>query len=162
MLRLLFLLALIGGGFGAGWTVQGWRHGAAETKAAVRTVYVTREQGAINTAAAAKDATAQAEIRYVTRTIVKEVPTYVSPATDARFPLPVGLVRVHDAAAIGIDPARLSDPAGLADDQASDVEASEAASAIAGNYGECRATATRLTELQDWVASQAMAFNAPH
>lgn len=158
MWRLSLVVALMATAFFAGWKVDGWRHAAADTKAAVRTVGITRQQGAVSTAAAARDAQVQTEIRYVTRTQIKEVPVYVTPEADARFPLPVGLVRLHDAAALGVDVADVPDPAGRPDDSASAVAASDLGGAIAGNYGECRADQARLIGLQGWVRDQAAAF----
>lgn len=160
MWRLLLALALAGVGFAAGWQVQGWRHGAADTKAAIHTVQVTRQQGAISMAVAAKDAAVQTEIRWRTKTLIEKVPTYVTAETDRRFPLSTGLVRLHDAAALGEDVALVTDPAGKPDDQASAVEASDLARTVSENYGECRADAARLIALQDWYTAQEKAFSA--
>ena len=63
---------------------------------------------------AKQDDTAQAAIRVVTKTIIKEVPTYVTAATDRSFPLSVGFVRVLDAGAAG----SLPGPPGESDDSA--------------------------------------------
>jgi hypothetical protein len=41
-------------------------------------------------------------VRTVYRTIERKVPTHVTAEIDARFPVPVGFVRVHDAAALGL------------------------------------------------------------
>ncbi|THD80643.1 MAG: hypothetical protein E7812_07895 [Phenylobacterium sp.] len=119
-------------------------------------VQVTRAAGDVSTAAAARDAQAQTQIRYVTRTQIKETPTYVDAATDAAFGVPVGLVRVHDAAALGLDVSAVPDPAGRADGDASSVAASDLGRAIIANYGECRADQARLAELQDWLRKQVL------
>ena len=93
-----------------------------------------------------KEAAAQAVIRTVTKTIIKEVPTYVQ-ATAC--PLPGGFRVLHDAAANGEVP----DPARVAD--AAAVPARDAAVTVAENYGTCRENATRLSGLQEWVRAQA-------
>lgn len=103
----------------------------------------------------------QAEIRWRTITTIREVPVYVSPETDHRFPVPVGLVRVHDAAARGVSPAEVPDPAGRPDDAPSGVAASALGSTVAANYGSCLADLERFRDLQSWVTQQAAAWNAP-
>lgn len=103
----------------------------------------------------------QVRIRTVTRTILERVPIYVTPDTDRRFPLPLGLVRVHDAAARG-DLTEVSGAPASDDGQASAITASAAGSTIAQNYGSCRADQSRLEALQDWVTQQRILFNGPH
>jgi hypothetical protein len=75
-----------------------------------------------------------------------KVSDYVPPIVDHDFPLPVGFVRLHDAA---VDLSALPG-AGATDAQASDVKASEAAGVIVGNYGTCHEIAEQLSGLQDW------------
>lgn len=101
------------------------------------------------------------EIRYVTQVQIREVPKYVTAETDQRYPLPWGLVRLHDAAALGLDPSALPNPAGQSDDAPSDVAASRGAIVIAENYGQCREDAARFAALQDWVRRQQKAWDAP-
>ena len=141
-----------------GWKIAEWREGAQEAKQVVHTVYVTKAQGDVSTVAAAKDAAAQTVIKWRTQTVIKEVPTYVSAQTDSAFPLPWGLVRVHDAAAAGVDVSALPDTAYGPDGSASTVAASRAAEVISGNYGACLANAERLSALQGWISAQAAAF----
>jgi len=87
-------------------------------------------------------------IHDTTQTLQREIPSYVTPATDRAFPLPWGFVRLHDAAASGLStlPA-----AGPTDAAASDVAASTAAGVIVTNYGICHETVAQLSALQDWV-----------
>lgn len=127
---------------------------AAEKAAAVHTQAVEVAQAQISAAASVHEQAAQTVIRTVTRTIIKDVPTYVTAQDDLRYPLSVGFVRVHDAAALGVDVSQIPGPAGRSDDQVSPVKPSDAAAVIAGNYGEARADAERLTALQDWVTAQ--------
>lgn len=60
----------------------------------------------------------------------------------------VGLVRQHDAAALGVDPDTLPLTPGLTDDACSAVTNSELADAISDNYAAARANAQELTDLQ--------------
>ncbi|MGH6979023.1 MAG: hypothetical protein ACRED4_07010 [Brevundimonas sp.] len=162
--------AMLAIGFGAGWTVRDWKAAAdhrGELSEKVRTVerivYRERAQADVTSAVETKAAEAQVQIRTVTQTIIKEVPVYVSPETDARFALPVGLVRVHDAAAAGHP---LPEPSGQPDDaagnaQPSDIPPSRLAATIAANYGVCLADAARFSALQDWIRQQQAVTNAP-
>lgn len=156
-------------GFGGGWTVRDWKAGADATEAAkaqarqvIRVVERQREQADVTTTVEARATDTQVQIRTVTQTIIKEVPVYVSAETDARFALPVGLVRVHDAAAAGRP---LPEPAGEPDGAAGDLEASDVApswlaATIAENYGTCRLDQSRLADLQDWIRRQQAVMNA--
>ncbi|MCL6619727.1 MAG: hypothetical protein K6T33_08050 [Thermomonas hydrothermalis] len=96
-------------------------------------------------------------VRYVDRVRIlranaadlhQEIPRHVTTSADAACPVPVGFVRVHDAAAQGvpIDPA-----AGDPDAPAPGIALSRVAATVADNYGACHETAAQLTALQDWV-----------
>lgn len=89
---------------------------------------ITRKQDVAN-------AEAKQKIVYRTQTLIQKVPEYVTPQTDARFPLPCGFIRLHDAAANGLDVAAVPLPAGKSDADECPVAASTAASIIVGNYG---------------------------
>lgn len=104
-----------------------------------------KARAAIAAPIAAKQAADQARIITVTKTIIKEVPTYVK-TTDC--PMPGGFRVLHDAAANG----ELPDPARVAD--AAPAAAATVATTIADNYGTCQETAARLSGLQDWVRAQ--------
>lgn len=80
-----------------------------------------------------------------TQTIIKQVPVYVSEAADRACTVPVGFVRLHDAAAAAL-PA--PEPAGAADAAGSGVALSAVAAVTAENYGACNANASQLTQLQ--------------
>lgn len=82
------------------------------------------------------------------RTIIKEVPVYVSEAADRACPVPAGFVRLHDAAAANVPP---SGSAGPADERAAPVALSAVAATVAGNYTECHANAEQLRQLQAYV-----------
>lgn len=82
-----------------------------------------------------------------TNSIQLQVPAYVPPSTDRAFPLPLGFVRLHDAAATGVPEV---DGPGPADAEPSTIAASTALSVIVGNYGTCHETTEQLIALQDW------------
>ena len=104
--------------------------------------------------AGAAEAKAQDRIRTVYRTLRAEIPAHVALETDRRFALPVGLVRLHDAAARGVELSRVPDPAGKPDGAASDVQPSDLAGAFVDNYGACRADGEQLAALQVWIRRQ--------
>lgn len=99
----------------------------------------------------------QTKIQY--QTIVKEVPTYVTPAMDRSFPLSVGFVRVLDAGALGLDVAAVPGPAGLADDTASPIAPSDAAKTLVGNDEICRQTQQMVLGWQSWYTEQRSAWD---
>lgn len=166
-------------GFGAGWTVRDWKAGSDEAdglKEQVRTVervvYRERAQADATSAVEARAAVEGERIRLVTRTLVKEVPVHVTPDADARCIVPVGFVRIHDAAAAGrpvSEPAREPDaPAGDApSDRAGPLDApsqttlSGVAEAVAENYGSCHGDLNRFRELQAWIRAQQAVMNTP-
>lgn len=82
------------------------------------------------------------------RTIIKEVPVYVSEAADRACTVPAGFVRLHDAAAANLPP---SGRAGPADERAAPIALSTVADTVAGNYTDCHANAEQLKQLQAYV-----------
>lgn len=133
---------------------------AAERAAQAYAQAVAIRDAQITAAAAQHDAAAQQAIVIRYRTITREVHDVVTPAIDARYPLPVGFVRVHDAAALGLDLSAIPSPAGEPDDAASSVTASDAAATITANYGRCRSASQQLIDLQAWLRSVSAA-NTP-
>ena len=102
-------------------------------------------------------AEARIEVRYVGRvqvvrekaqTITREIPVYVTPTADAACPVPVGFVRLHDAAAAN-EPA--GPAAGNLDAPAEGVALSDVAAAVADNYAAAHENAEQVTGLQDYV-----------
>jgi hypothetical protein len=108
-----------------------------------------------STQIAVQHAERKAEIRWRTRTLTERIPVYVSAETDRRFPLPWGLIRLHDAAIEGVVPP----PPSESDGSASDVTASAAAATLVANAGACLENSLELELLQDWVRSVA---DPPH
>ena len=158
-------------GFSGGWTVRDWKAASddaaaiaaahkAQLAAVAAALKLGREQATTSDRIATAAAEAQVEIRTVTRTLIKEVPVHVTPDDDRRCVVPVGFVRIHDAAAAGIRP--VPDPAGRADDAASGLALSAVAGTVVENYaGTCAANARQLSDLQAWVRAQAAVMNGP-
>ena len=153
-------------GFAGGWTVRDWKAGAEgeaaakeQVKVVERIVWRERAQADVTSRIETRAAEAQVQIRTVTRTLIQEVPVYVTPDADDRCIVPVGFVRLHDAAAAG---GAVPEPAGLADDAPSGLELSAVAAGVAENYGDvCRANAQQLSDLQAWVREQQRVSNQP-
>lgn len=102
-------------------------------------------RAAISVPIAAKEVVVQEKIRTVFKTIIKEVPTYVS-INDC--PMSPGFRVYYDAAANGVIP----DPASIPN--AAHVPAQDVANTTAENFRTYHETAARLTALQDWVRAQ--------
>jgi hypothetical protein len=124
---------------------------------AAQLAYFTERQAAASQTIAVADQAAQDRVRTITRTLIEEVPAHVSATTDVRFPLPLGFVRLHDAAVAGDDLSAAAPGSVGPDDAASGVAASAAAAVIVGNYGSCHADQARLAELQAWARSVGLA-----
>lgn len=133
----------------AGASAKALKVEAGQLRAALR---VTAAQQQIASDIGRQAAEERVRIEYRTRTLIREVPTYVTPEIDARFDLAVGLVRLHDAAALGVDVSAVPDPAGRADDQAADVAASDFGAAVVENYGVCHALRSQVLAWQSWAA----------
>ena len=161
----LAAVAVAGGAYKLG-SDSGW----ARRDAAALSADLAREKGAHLADLRAAEASqrlggehqlAAERIRTVYRTIERELPTHVTAETDARYPVPVGFVRVHDAAALGLPVADVHDPAGRPDDAASELAASLAARVVAGNYEACAVNTERLSAWQAWWRGQLAAANRP-
>lgn len=97
---------------------------------------------AVGAAMAARDAQ--------TRQLLQEVKDVVTAETDQRFPLPCGLVRLHDAGALGIELSAVTACAGQPDDAAAPVGASDLAAILAANYGSCHLTSDQVKGWQEF------------
>lgn len=124
---------------------------AREAAYAVRAAKVQKTQQSASAVIQARQERVQTEIRYRTEHTIERVPVYVTAATDARYPVPAGLVRVFDATARGLDPEQVPNAAGQSDDSPSGVPASDLTRAFTGNHGAALSCAAQLTGLQDWV-----------
>lgn len=133
----------------------------AEAAAGKRVAAITVKQTTITDAAAKGEDVAQARIVYRYRVIAGGIPLVVTPAVDRDFPLSVGFVRAHDAAASGLDIGQVPGPAGQSDDSAASVKPSDLAAVLAANYKAAKQDAQQLSDLQQWVRDQQAATNAP-
>ncbi|WP_230939923.1 hypothetical protein [Xanthomonas translucens] len=97
-------------------------------------------------------------VREVGATITREIPVYVTKKADAACPVPIGFVRVHDAAAEGRVPEQA---AGDPDAPAEGVALSAVADTVSGNYTACHENAEQLIALQTWVNAHVPPEPAP-
>jgi hypothetical protein len=143
-------------GFAAGWKVHDWADAQAQLKATRHVVGVVQAQGRVNDAIAVQQQATHDRIRTVTKTIIEEVPTYVTAQADAHCTVPLGFIRVHDAAADGLPPVPLG--SGRSADAPSGVAISSVAATVAGNYGLCNGFREQLMGWQAWYTGQQAAF----
>lgn len=87
---------------------------------------------------------------FMTQTIIKEVPRYVTPEIDAAYPVPCGVIRMRDAAALQTDPARLESTACPSDGAKSPVAASALSTEDAGAIGAFYEVESDRQALRDW------------
>lgn len=152
--RILIAVGILAATFSGG--VYGGHHLAwlqEEAKIAVAEVKVIddiKTQDAVTEQVAEKAAEKQIEIRTVYRTITKEIKVHVPAKADAACIVPVGFVRVWNAAASGVK--AVPEPAGEPDDATpSDVGLTAIAGSATVNGETYRAVAQQLTDLQAWV-----------
>lgn len=150
--RQLILMLLLIVTVGAYVAIQSARVHSAEAQAAA----ASSEAAALRNDLATERASATVVTRYVDRvqivreraaTITKEIPVYVTAEADSRCAVPVGFVRLHDAAAQN----RPADPAGNPDAPAEGLALSAVAETVAGNYAACHENAEQVIALQDYV-----------
>lgn len=164
----IIVLVSMGIGSWGGYKV-GYHYGHKEVEAlqaqllAEQTAKIKAIQAAVAKQLAADKITHDADVAYaesqqklvtVTKTIIKEVPVHVTAQTDASYPVPCGLVRVWDAAVLGVSADALPLPAGKSDDSACPVKASVLASAGTDAIRKYIETSNQLVALQGWISSQ--------
>lgn len=143
---LVFLALCAAVGFASGYRVATNKH-AAELLASEQAAHARyRAEIARGDALAAQLETAKSQTRTVTKTIVREVNTYVTPLSVTRCTIPLGFVRLHDAAAHNRPP----EAPGLAADTPSGVDLATVAETVAENYGTCNEWKAQLDALIDW------------
>lgn len=128
--------------------LDGYR--ARERLALRRTQMIEAGQAAVSQEIGRKVEAAQAQIRERTKILIERVPVYVTPETDARYRLPWGFVRLHDAAAAGALLPAVPDAAAEPHDAPAPVAVSDAGRTIALNYGACHANAAQLAGWIEW------------
>lgn len=132
---------------------QAGRNAIAQTKAQAQTAQAATASADVGV----KVEAAKVEVRTVTQTLTREVVRYVPAAADAQCVVPVGFVRLHDAAATGLLP-QASDPASQPADAPSGVALSAVGATVAENYGGCREDREALKGWQAWYAGVSPAF----
>lgn len=167
--------AILGGclliGAGGGWyaTRVYYQREIAQTALAQQKAIVKASNDARDAQASAdkithdadvQDAKDHQRIQTVTNTIIRKVPVYVSAKTDELFPLPCGFLRLHDAAAAGVEPAAISIPAGKSDGDRCDVATSAAATIIAENYATALGWQADLRAWDSWYSAEKANYDA--
>lgn len=149
------------------WKVRDWMAAEAALKVARADLRAAIEVGRRTQAAAVitQDVGAAVEVRrgatrIVYQTITERVPVYVTPEIDRDYPVPVGFVRLHDAAAAG-STAALPDRAGEPADAPSGVPLSAVADTVVGNYASCTDDRSRLAGWIEWYGQQRAAWDGP-
>ncbi len=112
-----------------------------------------------NKTIAVKEARTETKIVYKTKTIVKEVPIYVTKEIDRKFLMPCGLIRLRDAAILQTSPANLKASVCGRDDQASPIKASTLAQADAQLVGKYYLLETRYDALRSWAKQTMLLVN---
>jgi hypothetical protein len=136
--------------------VQAWEE--AEQKAELHAREVEAKAETINTDLQNQLTTALSRTRTITKTLIKEVPNYVTVKADAGCVVPLGFMQLHDAAAAGVDVSGLPGGTSGAVNAASGVKLSSVAATVVGNYGTCNATRQQVIGWQSWYAKQSSAF----
>lgn len=147
-------------GFAAGGYAMNVWHEAQDAKALRGQIkeanrQIEREQQSDDATQATGEAVAVAvdRVQWRTRTLIREVPVYVTPETDASYGnLPVGFVRLHDAAATGTPPVPLG--TGQSDGSPSGTAPSAAIGGIVDNYGTCHVWREQVIGWQSWYRDQ--------
>lgn len=126
----------------------------AETRAARTVTHTVVRQGETSERVVTRYIEGAERVRTVTRNIVHDVPNLVPVEVDRAYgPLPVGFVRVWNAAVGGVP--TVPDAAGRADAAPSGIDPSAVAANAAENFGIAHENAEQLIGLQDWVRAQA-------
>lgn len=139
-----------------GFAVHAWvgaiKHSAvAEVNVAAehhaRTVEVAQAKVSVRTSTA--EANAQAKITAQGRATHEKVRYYVKAVPVDRACVPYGLLRVLDAAGLGLDPASVQLPAGQSDDACAPLSPPDFAAALTDRFTDARANAEQLNALQE-------------
>lgn len=129
-------------------------HAEAQTEAVEIAKAELAAQDQIALDAAVAEARAQQKIVVRNVTIQKEITKYVS---DTAHCVTYGLVRVLNAAVLGVDPADPALATGQPDDACAPVTASALAESVVANYGAALANAEQLNALEAAIAEMVAA-----
>lgn len=148
----LLVLAGAAGWFinGAIWEAKWQKHLRADERAVAAAVQAAREDERKQLKLQSQSGDTQAKVQRkeaeAARTIIEKVPYYVRETVTVSC-VSYGLVRVLDAAALGLDPAELRLPAGKSDDACTGLTPADLARSVASNYAAARADAAQLDGL---------------
>ncbi|HTH15737.1 MAG TPA: hypothetical protein VL974_03725 [Magnetospirillum sp.] len=148
-------LGLLIGLAAGGWFGADWKEGQFAKSAAKQVqgeLVEVQHRDLITQDAGQAAAEHKQTIQVITKTIVKEVPRYVSAKTDAACVIPYGTIRLLDAAARGVP--LVPDASGKSDGDPSGVPLSAVVSAAAEDLGTGNETRQQLIDLQAWVRAQ--------
>lgn len=178
--KIMLLVVSWGIAFSAGWWVRDLQADAKEAR--TETARVTKEAEAgervrkveirgVTIAGEERDKhdTQQANIRVVYRNIIEKVPYYV-PTPQPGFPgdspngagldsLPLGAVRLHDYAALAVDPP-VPAPSGEPLGAPSGIGLPAFVERVASNYGVCEARATEVAAWREWYRRESATWEA--
>lgn len=143
---ILFLALCAGGGFWTGYRAASNKHAAQQLDIERAASAKYRAEIARGDALAAQLESVKTQTRTVTKTITREVNTYVTPLSISRCTIPLGFVRLHDAAAAN----QLPPAPGLDADAPGGVDLAAVAETVAENYGDCHAWREQLETLIEW------------
>lgn len=157
-LALVLIVALAGRGlFDAGVAAEKRAQAARDAKAEKVVAKVASGGVAIAQDVGRKLDAVKVEVRWRTKILKEEVPVYVTAETDRAYPVPVGFVRLHDAAATG---SALSAAPGGSVNGPSGVALSAVADTVVENYGTCRIFEAEALAWREWYPRQAALWNA--
>lgn len=91
------------------------------------------------------------------KTIIKQVPVYVSKESDSRCVVPAGFVRLHTAAVLNLPP--VAGTASVPNDAPSGIPLSAVAETDADNYEAGHLNAEQLKALQEWARDSHAVMN---
>ena len=137
---------------------------AAKAQASAARVAAKQDAKAADLSAEVRQATVEKQIEYrtITKTLIKEVPKYVTAEADAACVIPVGFVRLHDVAA-GSGQALFPPAAGGPVDAPSGLDLSAVSSTVVANYGTAHLWRAEAEGWRAWYLAQREAWdNPPH
>ena len=148
----LICLALVGGGFGAGYSVKATACKADALELALQTERETNKLK-LDLASIGSNTTKEYNERVVPIYIERERNTQLAGTVADKAPVSNGWVYLHDTAALG----GTAQESLVADSDPSDTPSNDALAVVADNYGTCRAIRQQLIALQSFNAQVAAA-----
>lgn len=152
LIALLTALAMFLGGYSMGRSHEREKQEVARLSLAQEANARYRAEVARGNAMAARLEGAKTKTRTVTKTLTREVVNYVTPLAVRHCAIPLGFVRLHDAAAANHLPAASR----LDADAPGGVDLVAVAETVAENYGTCHEWREQLDALIDWHRSASL------